>query len=84
MSNLTSLQHLGPVRVLVEYEYTPGEKAEGPESRWAGPGSAANVVVTRVYIPSPVDDEGAWVDAEYFNADTVAEWESNILLEHHE
>lgn len=80
-SDLTSLQPLGPVRVLCEYEFTPGEREEGPESRHAGPGHAASVIVTRVYIVG-AGFIGDWVDAELFDADWVARTEEAILQEH--
>lgn len=80
MSDLTSLQKLGPAPILLEYEYDPGEPANNDvESRSAGPGTEASVVVTRALI----NDE--WIDIEgLLSAAVVAEWEENILKEQQE
>ena len=81
MRTLTSSQPLGDIYTIVEYEYTEAEREQGPESRAAGPGYAASVVVTRVNVCN-AEGYGCWVDAEAFNADVVALWEENILKEH--
>lgn len=73
----TSYQYLGGVKVIVAYELIPGEPAEGPESRAAGPGSAASVVVTGVNIISACGF-GEMVDSSNFNAALIAQWGSNI------
>jgi len=80
MTLRTSTQDLGGVSVLVEYSYEPGEAEEGPESRAAGPGCSASVVVTRVNICNE-NGYGAMVGSEFFDADTVVRWEELILLE---
>lgn len=81
MSNLTSLQPLGPVKVLCEYTFIPGEPAvsSGP---WAGPGTADIVRVTAVYIPGSGRESGDWVPVDYFSADWVVQVEEEILAEH--
>lgn len=80
MTIITSTQYLGSLPVLVELDYTPGEREEGPESRFAGPAVGASMVATRVNI---VNDkgEGQMVGVEHFNADDVAAWEINALAE---
>ncbi len=83
MTLRTSRQDLGGASVDVEYEYEPGEREEGPESRAAGPGCAASVTATRVNIVG-ASGHGCMVPVEHFNADTVAAWEEAILLEHQE
>lgn len=83
MTLRTSTQDLGGVSVLVEYSYEPGEAEEGPESRAAGPGCSASVVVTRVHIMNE-NGYGGMIGADAFNADIVADWESLILMEERE
>lgn len=81
MSDLTSYQKLGPVEVLCEFECVEAEAEEGPESRAAGPGTSAGVILTRVFIWSRSGLGGEWADAEMFDADWVTETEAAILLE---
>lgn len=80
-SDLTSLQRLGPVEVLCEFELTKAEAEEGPESRHAGPGAPAGVILTRVFIWSRAGLGGEWVDAELFDTAWVDQTEWSILLE---
>jgi hypothetical protein len=72
--------NLDGLDVLVQYEYTPGEREEGPESRAAGPGYRGNVSLIAVNV---CNDKGfgGMVDASYFSADWVAEVEELILME---
>jgi len=83
MTLRTSRQDLGGASVEVEYEYEPGEREEGPESRAAGPGYAASVTVTRVNICN-ANGYGSMVGSEHFDAGQLSRWEANILLEHQE
>lgn len=71
MNILTSLQPLGKARVLISYEYTPGERATRYE-----PGEEPLVVVLSATI------NGEEVDSEFFADAQVQQWESDILDEH--
>lgn len=81
--SLTSTQPFGDINILVEYEYDPGEPAEGPESRAAGPGSPASVTIIGVNIIG-VSGHGCMVDADEFSESRLAFWREQILQEHME
>lgn len=77
---ITSTQYLGSLPVLIEFDYTPGEREEGPESRAAGPAVGASMVATRVNLCNS-SGHGCMVGIEHINADDVALWEENALKE---
>lgn len=70
---ITSVE-MGDARVLVEYEYTAGERAvhEGP---LAGPGYQPSVVIIRAALVN-----GEWVNAEdYFAPSLIESWEQAVI-----
>lgn len=83
MSNLTSLQPLGDIEVLVSYIVIPGEPERGPESRDAGPGCRPIVRVIDASIWSAPGRECAYTDlpASTFAPAIVQGWEEAILNE---
>lgn len=78
MSNLTSLQRIEEIAVMVEYEYLTAE-APGYGDRCDGPGTAATVIALSVAVGS-----SGYVSAENFHPALVAKWEAEILKEHQE